>query len=97
MTERKATLVAKDFLRLRYSNPSLNIVSVFCFPKCETKQCIIEIRVQWENFVIYTHLERFQDFKQSLERLKSVIVKQNDDNPLLKKPDDNLMTLSKKI
>ncbi len=93
-TERKAILVAKDFLRvLRSVDPSITTVSVFCFPKCGTKQCIIEIRVRWENLHIYTHLKRFRDIQTGLDRLASVILEQFN-NPSLRAPNANLMTMS---
>ncbi len=93
-TERKAILVAKDFLRsLRNADPSITTISVFCFPNCSIKQCIIEIRLRWENLHIYTHLERFCDIRTGLDRLTAVIVDQLN-NPSLGEPDVNLMTMS---
>ncbi len=94
-TERKATLVAKDLLRLlRCADSSISSVSVFCFPKCEVKQCIIEIKVEWKYFRIFTKLTRFPKLKEGLDRLKAVIVAQKG-HPKINKPSNKaLMKLS---
>ncbi len=93
-TERKATFVAKDFLRmLRYVDSSITTLSVFCFPKRKVQQCIIEIEVKWDNFYIFTNLKRFPNLEDGLKRLKEVALKQCD-HPALERPEENMMTLS---
>ncbi len=93
-TERKATLVAKDLLRaLRCADPSLTKLSVFCFPKCRIKQCIIEIEVHWQSFHIVTKLTRFQEIKDGVNRLK-LVIKTQLSHPQIQKTNDNIMTLS---
>ncbi len=85
--------VRASFRMLRYADSSITTVSVFCFPKCGEDQCIIEIKLRWENFYLFTYLKRFHEIQTGLDRLTSVIVQQFY-NPALRPPDDNLMTLS---
>ncbi len=94
-TERKATLVAKDLLRLlRYADPSLSTLSVFCFPKCKVLHCIVEIKVEWKYFCIFTTLKRFPNLKKGLGRLKAVIEAQKDHPKIIKPSNKAVMILS---
>ncbi len=80
--ERKATLGAKDLIRfLRFEDPSFTGLSVFCFPNCQGKQCIVEIKAVWKDFYIYTTLTRYHNIAEGIKRLGDVILEQRDKNP----------------
>ncbi len=76
-TECKTVLGATDLLRmLRCSQPSLRELSSFCFPNAQSVQCIIEVRVVWQNLVVEFHITRFKTIIDGVERLKEVFKNQ---------------------
>ncbi len=83
-TERKATYGATDLLRLlRFSQSSINEVTTFCFPNNDEPSCIIEIKVEWKNFMFETYLKRYKVISEGVERLTAVVLDQNRKFPML--------------
>ncbi len=72
-TERKATLLAKDLIRLlRCRDESFQGISVFCFPNSQSKRCIIGIKAVWRDFYIRTTLIRYTTVELGIQKLKKM-------------------------
>ena len=85
-TERKATFGAADMLRvLRCRDHSINEIITFEFPNTQSKQCLVEIQVKWNNFCFETRTVRYRNIQKGLKRLQEIIVDQG--KRLLKLPD----------
>ena len=83
-TERKASIGAANLLRLlRSSNYNIKSITTFALPNLQSKECIVEIKITWEDYKFISELTRHRTIPSGIDRIIAVMKQQHENLPAL--------------